>query len=148
MPARDLTRGLRLREAHRIDAAPTQAPEPATRVLSHRDFRRYLSAVFLGILAIQIQSVAVSWQIYSIARSPLALGYVGLFQMLALARPAVIWPFYATLALFGAARAGGFELFHLSDIETGARYATFTDQLVLGTECSSLLLRSLRVQTQ
>jgi len=48
--------------------------------LSHRDFRRYLASVFLGILAIQIQSVAVSWQIYSIAHSPMALGYVGLSQ--------------------------------------------------------------------
>jgi len=92
----------------------------------------------------QIQSVAVSWQIYGIARTPLALGYVGLFQflpmmactipaghfadrfdrrmilvfshltsaiasggflMLALTRTTVIWPFYAVLALFGAARA-------------------------------------------
>jgi MFS family permease len=113
-------------------------------VLSHRDFRRYLLSVFLGILAIQIQSVAVGWQIYAIARSPMALGYVGLAQFLpimactipaghladrfdrrlilaasylaeavaaglfvalALAAPNVIWPFYAVLALFGAARA-------------------------------------------
>ena len=50
--------------------------------LSHRDFRRYLASVFLGILAIQIQSVAVGWQIYAIARSPMALGYVGLAQFL------------------------------------------------------------------
>ncbi len=113
-------------------------------VLSHRDFRLYLAAVFLGILAIQIQSVAVSWQIYAIAHSPMALGYVGLsqflpmmactlpaghladrfdrrlilatsylaeavaaglFMALALTAPAVIWPFYIVLALFGAARA-------------------------------------------
>ena len=112
--------------------------------LSHRDFRRYLGAGFLAILATQIQSVAVGWQIYSIAHTPLALGYVGLFQflpmmactipaghladrfdrrlilvisyllaaiaagcflMLALTRTTVIWPFYAVLALFGAARA-------------------------------------------
>jgi MFS family permease len=51
-------------------------------VLSHRDFRRYLASVFLGILAIQIQSVAVGWQIYAIARTPMALGYVGLAQFL------------------------------------------------------------------
>src|SRR5271166_4194005 len=113
-----------------------------TTALSHRNFRRFLSASFLAILASQIQSVAVSWQIYSIARTPLALGYVGLFQflpmmactipaghladrfdrrlilvisqlfsaiaaggflMLAVTRTAVIWPFYAVLALFGAA---------------------------------------------
>ena len=123
-------------------AAPSTTEN--TTALSHRDFRRYLSAGFLAILAIQIQSVAVSWQIYNIARTPLALGYVGLFQflpmmactipaghladrfdrrlilvisylfsavaaggflMLAITRTTVIWPFYAVLTLFGAARA-------------------------------------------
>jgi len=124
-----------------MDASPAISNSSA---LSHRDFRRYLSASFLAILGVQIQSVAVSWQIYSIARTPLALGYVGLFQflpmmactipaghladrvdrklilvvsnlftavaaggflMLALTRTNVIWPFYAVLMLFGAARA-------------------------------------------
>ena len=51
-------------------------------VLSHRDYRRYLSATFLGSLAIQIELVAVSWQIYAITRSPLSLGYAGLFEFL------------------------------------------------------------------
>ncbi len=62
-----------------MDASPANANSNA---LSHRDFRRYLSAAFLAILATQIQSVAVSWQIYGIARTPLALGYAGLFQFL------------------------------------------------------------------
>src|SRR5271156_2371414 len=60
-------------------------PSPATAntsALSHRDFRRFRGAAFLAILATQIQSVAVSWQIYGIARTPLALGYAGLFQFL------------------------------------------------------------------
>ncbi len=113
-------------------------------ILSHRDFRRYIASVFLGILAVQIQSVAVSWQIYNISHSTLALGYVGLaqfipmmacilpaghfadrfdrriilavcffteaiaaalFLILALSRPVALWPFYAILALFGAARS-------------------------------------------
>ena len=51
-------------------------------VLSYRDYRRYLSATFLGSLGIQIELVAVSWQIYAITRSPLALGYAGLFEFL------------------------------------------------------------------
>jgi MFS family permease len=58
----------------------TEIVSATSTALSHRDFRRYLASVFLGILAIQIQSVAVSWQIYSIAHSPMALGYVGLSQ--------------------------------------------------------------------
>src|SRR5271167_4921287 len=62
-----------------MDAPPTITNST---VFAHRDFRRFLSASFLAILAAQIQSVAVSWQIYSIARTPLALGYVGLVQFL------------------------------------------------------------------
>ena len=62
-----------------MEASPATANSSA---LAHRDFRRFLGATFLAILAMQIQSVAVSWQIYGIARTPLALGYVGLFQFL------------------------------------------------------------------
>ena len=62
-----------------MDASPANANSNA---LAHRDFRRFLVAAFLAILATQIQSVAVGWQIYSIARTPLALGYAGLFQFL------------------------------------------------------------------
>src|SRR6202044_1780129 len=62
-----------------MDSSPVTATPSA---LAHRDFRRFLSASFLAILAAEIQSVAVSWQIYSIARTPLALGYVGLAQFL------------------------------------------------------------------
>jgi MFS family permease len=39
----------------------------------------------MATLANQIQSVAVAWQIYEIARTPLALGYVGLAQFLPIA---------------------------------------------------------------
>jgi len=121
------------------------APEISpSHVLSNRDFRRYVISVFLGILAIQIQSVSVSWQIYNVSHSTLALGYVGLaqflpmmactipaghfadrfdrrrilaasyfveaiaaalFLILAIGRPATVWPFYGVLALFGAARS-------------------------------------------
>ena len=62
-----------------MDASPAIVNSSA---LAHRDFRRFLGAAFLAILATQIQSVAVSWQIYAIARTPLALGYAGLFQFL------------------------------------------------------------------
>jgi len=66
-----------------MDASPATANSNA---LAHRDFRRFLVAAFLAILATQVQSVAVSWQIYSIARTPLALGYAGLFQFLPICR--------------------------------------------------------------
>jgi MFS family permease len=121
--------------------APIVNPVPG--VFAHRDYRRQLISLFLGSLAIQIQSIAVSWRIYAITRSPLALGYAGLFEFLpmvvctlpagsvadrfdrrlivvisyivqavaaslflglAITDRSVVWPFYAVLALFGAAR--------------------------------------------
>jgi MFS family permease len=42
----------------------------------------YLATSFFGALAAQAQTVAIGWQIYSITRSPLALGYAGLMPFL------------------------------------------------------------------
>lgn len=47
-------------------------------LLRGRDFRLFLAARALAALAMQIQTVAVGWQVYEIANDPLALGYVGL----------------------------------------------------------------------
>ena len=55
----------------------TDAPPALYR---QRDFSIFLSARFLATIAMQIQSVAVGWQVYDIARDPLALGLVGLCQ--------------------------------------------------------------------
>ena len=46
----------------------------------HRDLTFFLSGRFLGTVAMQVQSVAIGWQIYEIERTPLALGLVGLCQ--------------------------------------------------------------------
>ena len=43
-----------------------------------RDLHLFLVARFLATLAVQIQSVAVGWQVYDLSNDPLALGYVGL----------------------------------------------------------------------
>lgn len=51
-------------------------------VFRHPSFVRYLGARLLTVLALQMQSVAVGWQIYEITRSPLALGLTGLAQFL------------------------------------------------------------------
>ena len=45
-----------------------------------RDFNVFLASRFLSTMAMQIQSVAVGWQVYEIARTPLALGLVGLAE--------------------------------------------------------------------
>jgi MFS family permease len=57
--------------------AMTDAPAAIYR---DRDFTVLLSSRFLSTVAMQIQSVAVGWQVYEIARTPFALGLVGLAQ--------------------------------------------------------------------
>src|ERR1700741_863316 len=42
-----------------------------------RDLRLYLLLRFCGALAMQVQIVAIGWQVYDIAHDPFALGYVG-----------------------------------------------------------------------
>jgi MFS family permease len=48
----------------------------------HRNFRLFTAARFLVISGVEMQSLAVGWQIYSITRRPLDLGLVGLAQFL------------------------------------------------------------------
>jgi MFS family permease len=49
-------------------------------VLRNRNLSFYLSARFLGTLAVQMQSVAVGWQVYQITGSLFDLGLIGLAQ--------------------------------------------------------------------
>jgi MFS family permease len=49
-------------------------------VYRSRDFSFYISSRFLSTVAMQVQSVAIGWQIYDIERTPLALGLVGLCE--------------------------------------------------------------------
>jgi MFS family permease len=45
-----------------------------------RDLYFFVSSRFIATLAIQVQSVAIGWQVYDMERTPLALGLVGLCQ--------------------------------------------------------------------
>jgi MFS family permease len=45
-------------------------------------FRRYWIARLCGILATQMQGVAIGWQVYEMTQRPLDLGFVGLAQFL------------------------------------------------------------------
>ena len=54
------------------DASPT--------VYRDRDFYAFVSGRFLATVAMQVQSVAIGWQIYALTHSTLALGLVGLCQ--------------------------------------------------------------------
>src|SRR3984893_6591803 len=51
-------------------------------VFGYPSFVRYLGARSLTVVALQMQSVAVGWQVYEITHSPLALGLTGLAQFL------------------------------------------------------------------
>ncbi len=50
--------------------------------LKYRDFTLYLTSRFVATLAVQMQSVAVGWQVYEITHDPLDLGLIGLAQFM------------------------------------------------------------------
>jgi MFS family permease len=52
------------------------------RLMAHPGFLRYLCSRTAVSIAVQMQTVAVGWQIYSITKSPLDLGLIGLSQFL------------------------------------------------------------------
>ncbi|HEU5440228.1 MAG TPA: MFS transporter [Ktedonobacterales bacterium] len=58
------------------------ASHDAYAALRHRDFRRFLAANALATLGEQMLAVAIGWQIYVRTHSALALGLVGLVQVL------------------------------------------------------------------
>ncbi len=63
----------------------TSFPSPAASrpsLAGEHAFIRYLIARCFGTLAVQMQTVAVGWQVYDITRDPLDLGLIGLSQFL------------------------------------------------------------------
>src|SRR5437899_6645559 len=74
-----------------MPSAPSSTAQPpadlfpsssAFAAFRHRDYRLYQVARFLVILGLEMQSLAVAWQVYEITHRPLDLGYVGLVQFL------------------------------------------------------------------
>ncbi|HXV37487.1 MAG TPA: MFS transporter, partial [Myxococcota bacterium] len=61
-------------------ATPDGHSRGAFGALRHPNFARFLAARFLATLAVQMQSVAVGWQVYAITRDPLDLGLIGFAQ--------------------------------------------------------------------
>ena len=56
-------------------------PRLAGRVaFTYPNFVAYTLARFLIVVALEMQSVAVGWQVYDITHRPIDLGYVGLAQ--------------------------------------------------------------------
>ena len=55
---------------------------PAESAFTYPSFKRYWAARLCVTFAIQMQAVAIGWQIYDLTRRPLDLGLVGLAQFL------------------------------------------------------------------
>jgi MFS family permease len=63
--------------------AASNRPSPAGHVaFTYPAFSLYIAARFFMVVALEMQSVAVGWQVYEITRKPLDLGLVGLAQFL------------------------------------------------------------------
>jgi MFS family permease len=58
-------------------AQATTAPGPFV-ALRYRDFRFFLASALLSTIGLQMQAVAVGWQVYALTGQALDLGYVGL----------------------------------------------------------------------
>ena len=56
--------------------------DTSSTIYRDRDLKFFVTSRFISTLAIQVQSVAIGWQIYDMERTPLALGLVGLCQFL------------------------------------------------------------------
>jgi MFS family permease len=63
-------------------AAPETAPASGRIAFTYPDFSLFQLARFFIVLATEMQSVAVGWQVYEISKRPLDLGLVGLAQFL------------------------------------------------------------------
>ena len=86
-------------------SADAPAPDTSTRaLLRERDFLFFWAARFVSTLGVQIQSVALGWQVYAIARLTKSVGESAfLVSMMFLPRPlAVIFMVLGTLQLDGA----------------------------------------------
>ena len=60
----------------------TSPPSPPLSLAHEHAFIRYLLARCFGTLAVQMQTVAVGWQVYAATANPLDLGLIGLSQFL------------------------------------------------------------------
>src|SRR5260370_31728543 len=67
-----------------MGSIPTAASEraPWRAAFAYRDFNFFQVARVLSIIGMQMQSVAIGWQIYAVTRRPLDLAWVGLAQFL------------------------------------------------------------------
>src|SRR5258705_169759 len=63
-------------------AAPENSSASGRIAFAYPDFLRYQIARLFVVIGLEMQSVAVGWQVYELTKRPLALGLVGLAQFL------------------------------------------------------------------
>ncbi len=66
------------------ELAENDAPPDHYAVFRIRDFRFYLTGRLFAVIGQQMLTVAVGWELYARTHSPLALGFVGLVEMIAM----------------------------------------------------------------
>ena len=66
------------------EAAEKNLPADHYAVFRLRDFRLYLTGRLFAVIGQQMLTVAVGWELYERTHSPLALGLVGLAEMIAM----------------------------------------------------------------
>src|SRR5471032_3475860 len=92
-------------------------------VLRHRNFALYLSSRTLATLAVQMQNVAIGWQVYAMTHNLFDLGLIGLAQFA---------PFLL-LILFAGHAADRYDRRNLIALTLGAR----SEERRVGKECRS-----------
>ncbi|MGK0298920.1 MAG: MFS family permease, partial [Gammaproteobacteria bacterium] len=60
----------------------TDTEQQSDRAFKYPNFRNFVAAKFFTTFAVQMQSVAIGWQVYEITGDPMDLGLVGLAQFL------------------------------------------------------------------
>jgi len=65
-----------------LDHDDTSSSDSSPAALRYPAFRRYATARFFTALAVQMQHVAIGWQVYALTGDPLDLGFIGLAQFL------------------------------------------------------------------
>jgi MFS family permease len=81
-PASEGARWLQWERVITRSAPPAPPAALAASLANNPSFVRYLLARTSGTLAVQMQTVAVGWQVYDITHDPLDLGLIGLSQFL------------------------------------------------------------------
>lgn len=72
------------------DSKYTEEPDPYA-VLRLSEYRFFILSRFLIMVAVQIQGVAVGWQVYQLTKDPLSLGLIGLVEAI----PSILVALYA-----------------------------------------------------